>query len=329
MSVTSTYFSVIALFITFRETIEAAIVVAVLLQFMNRSYPALKKQVWVGAASGIAVSIFFGVIFAVVYYVARDQLFAGDDKFLFVGVISWIAAALITLLAFAVLRFMNLETKLRRKMAAALKDVDVGAAAAAVDNPFAGRKNRWAIFTLAFLSVFREGVETVVFIAGVGSNTEATAIPIPALLGIAIGVGFGAFVFYSGKTVKDLRWFFYASAAVILFVGAGQVSIGTHNFQRAERFGKFNTFYSRRPWYNRPIWDISACCSDLDSGNAFFALFRALFGYQDKPTPLEVMLYLSYWVVVAGMFVYKAKRGSLLDADHKFKRRMRASGLDP
>lgn len=241
------------------------------------------------------------------------------------GVISWIAAALITVLAFAVLRFMNLETKMQRKMSEALKGVDMSQ----VENPLADKKNRWAIFTLSFVAVFREGVETVVFIAGVGSNTEATAIPIPALLGIALGCAFGAFVFYSGKTVKDLRWFFYASATVILFVGAGQVSIGTYNFQRAERFGKFATFRSRRPWYNRPAWNISACCSDLDSGNAFFALIRALFGYQDKPTPLEIMLYLLYWVCVGGMFAYKARKGSLLDADWKFKRKLREQGMDP
>lgn len=39
----NTYFSVLALFILFRETIEASIICGVLLQFLNRAKPALKK----------------------------------------------------------------------------------------------------------------------------------------------------------------------------------------------------------------------------------------------------------------------------------------------
>jgi hypothetical protein len=38
------YFSIIALFIVFRETIEASLIVGVLLQFLSRSFPHLKKQ---------------------------------------------------------------------------------------------------------------------------------------------------------------------------------------------------------------------------------------------------------------------------------------------
>lgn len=38
------YFSVLALFILFRETIEASIICGVLLQFLNRAKPALKKS---------------------------------------------------------------------------------------------------------------------------------------------------------------------------------------------------------------------------------------------------------------------------------------------
>jgi hypothetical protein len=37
------YFSVLALFILFRETLEAAVIVSVLLQYMNRTKPAFKR----------------------------------------------------------------------------------------------------------------------------------------------------------------------------------------------------------------------------------------------------------------------------------------------
>jgi high-affinity iron transporter len=38
------YFSIYALFVLFRESIEASIIVSVLLQFLARSFPQLKKQ---------------------------------------------------------------------------------------------------------------------------------------------------------------------------------------------------------------------------------------------------------------------------------------------
>jgi high-affinity Fe2+/Pb2+ permease len=38
------YFSVVAFFIFLRETLEAAVIIAVLLQCMNRTAPMLKKQ---------------------------------------------------------------------------------------------------------------------------------------------------------------------------------------------------------------------------------------------------------------------------------------------
>ncbi len=37
------YFSVLALFIIFRETLEAAVIISVLLQYMNRTKPAFKR----------------------------------------------------------------------------------------------------------------------------------------------------------------------------------------------------------------------------------------------------------------------------------------------
>jgi high-affinity Fe2+/Pb2+ permease len=38
------YFSVVAFFIFLRETLEASVIIAVLLQSMNRTAPRLKKQ---------------------------------------------------------------------------------------------------------------------------------------------------------------------------------------------------------------------------------------------------------------------------------------------
>lgn len=76
--------------------------------------------VWYGVAGGVGVSIIFGVVFISIYYTASSNLFSGKNRDWFKGIISWIAALLITILGFAMLRFLGWEAKWRRKLAAAM-----------------------------------------------------------------------------------------------------------------------------------------------------------------------------------------------------------------
>jgi len=54
---------------------------------------------------------------------------------------------------------------------------------------------RYAMFVLPFITVLREGVEAVVFIAGVTFSAPASAVPLPVVVGIAAGaaVGYGLY----------------------------------------------------------------------------------------------------------------------------------------
>ena len=55
-----------------------------------------------------------------------------------------------------------------------------------------------------------------------------------------------------------------------------------------------------------PVYDASGCCSDKE--NEFWALMRAIFGYQDKPTPLEFIFYFGYFACAAvGLHFYLRK----------------------
>jgi high-affinity iron transporter len=49
---------------------------------------------------------------------------------------------------------------------------------------FAGK---YALFLLAFITVSREGIEGVVFIAGVSFSAPATAVPLPVVVGLIAG----------------------------------------------------------------------------------------------------------------------------------------------
>ncbi|GFR40538.1 hypothetical protein Agub_g1111, partial [Astrephomene gubernaculifera] len=451
------YFSVLALFILFRETIEASIICGVLLQFLNRAKPGLKRAVWYGVAAGVAVSIVFGIIFIAVYYTAKNNLFQGKNRDWFKGVISWVAALLITILGFAMLRFLGWEEKWKRRLTAAVakKVPDVVAPAAdttpASDDPStttttlatttttitttaavapkdAGsspapapaststfdsnnplipaattptptthkpalpasssscsssatslaqviakdpeaaipapttaaaitaqpddptsmivanadgelcdlspptRREMLNIFVLVFTTVLREGIESVVFLGGL-SNVKVTAIPLPAFVGITAGCLVGIFLYFSGKQVKHIKWLIIGMAVVIFFIAAGQVNIGTDSLMRAGLFGYCSPWLDERPWYMVPMYDWSGCCADTDptgteptnvqNRKRFFALARAIFGYQDKGTPVEVMSYACYWGLVFILAGLKAWQGTLFDADFKYKREQR------
>lgn len=62
-----------------------------------------------------------------------------------------------------------------------------------------GKVKRWmeryAMFALPFVTVLREGIEAVVFIAGVTFTAPATAVPLAVVVGLAAGVlvGFGLY----------------------------------------------------------------------------------------------------------------------------------------
>jgi high-affinity iron transporter len=417
-----TYFSLVAFFIFLRETLEASVIIAVLLQCMNRTYPRLKRQVWAGAAAGIALSLAFGAIFAGVYYAAKTMLFSGSAKAIFQGCISYIACILITWLGFAMLRFSNIEKKFERKLdavaskaaarsAAALAakkdaaaaagggdqaatagsaasgglrplaiagdedsaawsrapetqeamvdgavadadaDADADAApapkpklaarvraalccccpgAAADDdfdpnNPLSTRAHAMSVFVLAMTAVLREGIESVIFLAGVGSNAPPTSLPLACLAGLVVGLAVGAFIFYGGRSIRDLRIFFCISTFMLFLIAAGQVALGTLLLSSAGAFGRYSPWVDQLSWQFRPLSDWSKCCSEsLNAPNKLFPFLKAIFGYTERPTPMITIMYCIYWAAVLSALAYKYWNGSLFDADYKRHRKLHA-----
>ena len=63
-----------------------------------------------------------------------------------------------------------------------------------------------------------------------------------------------------------------------------------------------NVWYVRRCQQNSPSWDI---CDDAPNDHEFWGLMRALFGYSCKPTPVEIIAYVIYWVFALTFMSYK------------------------
>lgn len=59
------------------------------------------------------------------------------------------------------------------------------------------KAGKWGIFILAFTTTLREGMEAVVFIAGVSAGLPVSSIPIPAVVGIIMGIAVGMLLYYT------------------------------------------------------------------------------------------------------------------------------------
>ena len=75
--------------------------------------------VWIGALLGLAIAFVAAVVFICLFWVAKNKAFSGAGQTIFEGFMFLIASYLITIVAFAMLKFKNYEKKLEAKLMAA------------------------------------------------------------------------------------------------------------------------------------------------------------------------------------------------------------------
>lgn len=62
----------------------------------------------------------------------------------------------------------------------------------------------YSLFFVSFFTVLREGLESVVFLFGVG-NASPESIPISGIIGILCGLSVGVIIYFSGKQVSGVN----------------------------------------------------------------------------------------------------------------------------
>jgi len=287
-------FDVPAYFILLRETLEVTIIFAVLYGFINQLdvdnvlKKKFKKQIWIGTAAGLAVSLLIGAIFIIVFYTIKKDLWE-DSEAIWEGVFSLIASIVITAMSLSMMRVQQWRTKWENK----LKD--------ATDQYIKKheRGNKWALILLPFTVVCREAVESIVFIAGIGFDKPASGLPIPVITGILSGILFG-YIIYKGSHKMSLRVFFGVTTTILLFIAAGLFSSSIHEFEEATE-------------NEHVIWELE-CCNPKT--NAFWDIMKAIFGWRNEATVGTTVGYFMYWFVIAliaSYMIYRERRRAALD----------------
>jgi high-affinity iron transporter len=260
--------------ITLREGIEAALIVSIILAYLNSiGRRDSHRSVWTGVAAAIGVSLAVGVILNVTVGAISETSERTAEAIEGIG--SLLAVAVLTWMIFWMRRqARHIKGELQQRV-----DVAVGS------------ESTFALAALAFFVVVREGLETVLFLFGT-IREEATGSVglgyVGAALGLLTALVLGVLIYRSGVRL-NLRTFFKVTGALILVVAAGLFAYGIHEFQELGWIGGESA----------KAFDIGGVLSDEGGLGAFL---RALFGYNADPSWLEFGGWAAYLVVTGFLF---------------------------
>jgi high-affinity iron transporter len=253
-----------AFLITLREGLEAALIIGIVLGVLRKlGRTDQSGPVWTGVLAAIVASVVAALILNVV-----GIAFEGRGEEIFEGLAMILAAGVLTWMIFWMQRQgrhiqAELELDVRRA-------VTTG--------------STWALFSLAFVAVVREGIETVLFLTAAALSATPAQTLIGGALGLLIALALGWLMFALGKQL-NVRAFFRVTSLLLILFAAGLVAHGVHELEEAALL----------PTTIEHIWDIN---NIVDEGSAVGTLFRTLFGYNGNPSLLEVISYVAYFVAV-------------------------------
>ena len=126
------------------------------------------------------------------YSLKKDKWSSMED--LWEGIFGLVASIIITVVGAAMLRVSKLQEKWRVKISNAVQKKD-NTHTTSFRSRFKVWCEKYAMFILPFITVVREGLEAVLFVGGVSLALPATAFPLPAILGFAIGCLVGYLIY--------------------------------------------------------------------------------------------------------------------------------------
>lgn len=250
--------------ITLREGLEAALIVGIVLSVLEKlGRGDRRRSVWIGVAAAVVVSIIAGLALN-----ALGVALEGRGEGIFEGLAMLLAAGVLTWMIFWMARQgRRIQADLERDVRRAVTE-----------------ESGWALFSLAFVAVVREGIETVLFLTAAAFSATPAQTLFGGALGLSIAVVLGWLIFAIGKQL-DVRAFFRVTGALLILVAAGLLAHGVHELQEAALL----------PIFVEHVWDVNHILNEDGTVGTFV---KALFGYNGNPSLLETLSYVAYFLVI-------------------------------
>jgi high-affinity iron transporter len=257
-----------AFLVMLREGVEAALIVAILLAYLDRTDRRHAfTQVWWGTGAAVLLSSIAGVVI----WNTVGSL-EGRAEELVEGIVALVAAGLLTWMIFWMgSQARSLRSQLETQANEALTSGAVALAA------------------VPFVAVAREGFESVLFLLSttVGAKSGQGQL-IGGLLGVLAALAIGYLV-YRGSHLIDLRKFFRVTGFLIVLFAAGLVAKGVHELQEVGII----------PVFVEHLWELGF----LDPDTSTFAAFlKTMFGWDPDPSLLQVLAYFGYLIPISARY---------------------------
>ena len=271
-----------ALFIVWRESIEALLVIGILYAWLQRQPDnrLALRHLWAGIGLGLAAAGLLGA----------GMLLAGDWLNGSAG--EWFQAGMTLCASLLILHMLAWMARHGRSLRGEL-EAQAGAAL---------REGRYlGLLLLAALAIAREGSETVIFLYGSSARDAGSDL----LLGGLLGLGLGLLCFQllqRGSRVLGWPLFFRVSEVLLLLLGCAMLMAA---LDRAS--GQLMALDLPDAAYGLlgdALWDSSAL---LDDGSRAGMLVAGLTGYRSMPSAFGV----------AGLVLYALLAGWLLHAPRR------------
>jgi high-affinity iron transporter len=281
--------------LTFREAFEAMLLVSIIIAFLVKTgRKDLKKEVWTGIGISLGLSVILGAILIATFNglsEAGEKLFESIAAFVAVIVLTWI----ILWMAF---KGKNMRAEISNKVEGQVE-----------------RGTKWGLIGLVFILVFREALETILFLTPFGVDDPAGTMG-GFILGV-LSAGVLSILIYKFGIKMDLGKFFKFSSILLIFLAAGLLGYGLHEF-----FEYFEETGTSVGWIASTAYDLG-----ISDGSVFHhkgiigSVFKVMLGYSTKMEWGRVILhslYLSIFLPLI-LFAYRKKK-STIDVDQESKK---------
>ncbi len=252
--------------VTFREFFEIALLVGIMLAYLyktgNRKY---EQYVYFGVVLAALASLGAALAF---------EQFAGGfeaNEELFEGITLVLAAVFVSWLILWMFKQQKLVEKIHQRLQVHIDE---------------GQKAGLVLF--AFIAVFREGIEIILFLAGIQLNTGAVNV-FGALLGIVAALGLG-YAFFSRLVHLNLKKFFNVTSFVLVLLAAGLLGQGVHELQEA----KVLPTYIEHVYNITPPLNPDGSYPPLHEKGAIGSVLKGIVGYDTGPSEFQLLAHVGY-----------------------------------
>lgn len=249
------------LLITFREGLEAFLVVGIILAYLGRTnLKRYNKWIYLGVALGIVSAFGIGILFQLYYSGFESKM--GELR-LKIAIMGFAVVVLTYMVVWMSRNSRSIKGNVERVM-----DIAVSTGSVAT------------LVFMAYLAILREGFETVLFLGAIfGDNMQA-----PVFYGGAIGLVLSlvaTIALFRGMRQIPIKMFFKVTGGLIVVIAAGLCVNVVGVMQDINML----------PFVKASLFDIGWIMNDSSSVGIFF---KALFGYTHSPSLMQVTAYLSY-----------------------------------